>query len=99
MASSKSFTSTSLVIVLVALSFFPGLERASAAGNRRLLTPMFPGIPDLPLPTLLPPILPSPNTDPSTPSFPNFPTFPGTTPLPTFPFTPNLPTPTDETSP
>ncbi|KAK6156720.1 hypothetical protein DH2020_010968 [Rehmannia glutinosa] len=73
-----------------------GLEMASAAGNRRLLTPGFPGFPTLPLPSfptipspsLFPPLFPSPNPeDPETPSVPQFPptTFPGN---PSFPIIP-----------
>ncbi|KAL0387115.1 UNVERIFIED_CONTAM: hypothetical protein Sradi_2593300 [Sesamum radiatum] len=84
MASCKSF----ILLILVALSF-PGLDKASAAGNRRLLAPSFPGIPNLPSPFF--PTFPGPTTpfppllsSPSTPNFPPFPPFVGSS-------TPNSP--------
>ncbi|KAI3445781.1 hypothetical protein Pfo_002446 [Paulownia fortunei] len=88
MSSCKFFIS----FILIALSI-QGLDKASAAGNRRLLTPNFPGIPTLPFPSiptlpspsLFPPLFPSPYPDPETPAVPNLPQFPPTT----FPGTPS----------
>ncbi|KAL8540526.1 hypothetical protein ACS0TY_001961 [Phlomoides rotata] len=100
-----------MLFVLISLTF-PGLEMAFPGGNRRLLAPLFPGIPDLtttppiplfPNPMMFPPLLPSPGSaDPSTPSFPNFPQFPPAARFPgtpTGPFTPVFPPPRTATNP
>lgn len=107
------FFQVSMLILVISLTF-PGLEMAFPGQNRRLLAPLFPGIPDLtttpplplfPNPTLFHPLLPSPGGNPSTPSFPNFPQFPpaveipGTPSMPTAPFTPVLPPPQTATTP
>ncbi|KAG8368611.1 hypothetical protein BUALT_Bualt15G0063400 [Buddleja alternifolia] len=72
-----------VVFVLIALSI-KALEKASAAGNRRLLAPTFPGtpilpspsFPTLPSPSLFPPPLPSPDPEAPSSTFPNLPPFP-----------------------
>ncbi|KAL7125176.1 hypothetical protein ABFS83_14G098800 [Erythranthe nasuta] len=108
MASSSAVQSLILFFIVVSLSI-PGPEIASAAGNnRKLLAPIFPGIPGLeplptfPDPTIFPPLFPTPNTDPSAqPILPDFPIIPGNNPLvfPTNPFIPVFPPQITATTP